>query len=1243
MPTDVRIFSGRMNDDDHATIVPQVDYRYAKNVHINHSADGGVLSIKNVPGTTEVSYTLAGTSGLQVVGSIEDEQYNRVFYFVKATVGSDEIVCYNRTTGEIGRVLYDGNFASEDGQDASMDLDSDYLITGIAFIYPWLFWTDDNNHPRRVNVERGLRTNDNTYVSPDGTAPVAYTTPLTYKDITIIREPPRFPIETRKLLSTDEADVPDQETNQIVLFSFQFAYRFLYKDGSLSVLSPYSKLVPFNTDSSPNDFDTVEVKIPKSQYIPNEVDELQILVRDPQTNSWGIIKRYRRVTDAAAITAHNTLGGTALTYYFYNTYASTLIDEAEGLKAYDVVPIRSKALEVGKNRIFLGNNLEGYDPLDELDITVSRVVNETGTPSGTTSYIYVYTDTEGFDPDHYAVIVVLLQTGDPTIDGYYEYQETDTYDDFSNGNLPLEVFLSQYDKIGDIGDFDPFHTGLIGFYTLLWGVDPPGGPGPGPGAFVDDSYTGTQPIVYGLGNEANLVHGDLIFKSGSRYQVGIVFYDWAGRNNGVYTNEDCLIHIPERLYTATEYTTGLTWLIDSGADSSIPDWATYYSIVRTKNLTTDFFFMSGAINRAYVTIDDDGTYVYTEGPYPTNSDLYAIAWETFLDKEGAGYTYAEGDIMKFWYTDDSEPETFAIIGTDGRFILTKPKDVGDLTAAPGGRIEIYTPIRSSENPIFYEVGEVYPIVDAGTNDKAFSVYTGVLRGDVYFEEGIDGDGTALGFERMSPNKDVWQQWNTDAGRPNIVLLDSKQERRSSSIRWGNQYVAGAKINGLCSFDAVDEKVLEESGGPIQKLIIAGKSQAEGNVMLSIGTNETFSIYLGETQVVDNSEQTLLATSGNVLGTTRDLRGGFGTNHPESVQENDGRIYWYDEQRGAVVRYANGLSPISDYKFRAFFNRLSGQTPSNPVISGFDRLRSEYLITFTGLEHDADVEFLNDYSGSDRIRGSLTDTRVPIGTSTILYAGVSYEFEVEFDVPGELNVYVGGTNVHTEYFTDSPYTKTFTITPTQTGIFGYTFIARIGPASGTYTITESLVSPHQAWNGEDFTIGFRDIDGREGWASFYDFVPEWMSKSGNLLLSFKNGKLYRHDNELAYNTFYGTQYNSGIAFVVNQPVPTVKWAAAIGVQANYAPSWVHVRTERPYVQSSDLEDEDFRMREGFHYAEIRRDRLSPNASGSNYFEKSLNGDKMRSSLLEIYAEFSIFEEELNIDLIKIMWQPSSGHF
>ena len=1247
MPTDARLFTGRMNDDDSVAVIPSTDYRYAKNVHIIHSVDGSVARIKNLPGTEEVEFALEGTAGTQVVGSYEDEERNRVFYFVKATTGNDEILCFFRDNNTVMRVFSDGDMTTLDGQLPTLNLSASYLVTGIGYVYPWLFWTDNNSMPRRIDTERALRTNNPTYTSADGTTPTAYNTPVNYKDIAIVREPPRYPIEVRKLTSADESAVPDQTTNQIELYAFQFAYRFLYRDGSYSVLSPYSKTVNFNCDTANDTYDTIEVKIPKRQSIPFEVSEFEILVRTPGQNDWAVIKRYNRTENAAAIAAHNGASFLpAIQFYFYNNYTGTAIPEADGLKASDSVPLKSKSLEIAQNRLFLGNNLEGYDPIRSLELSATRVYVNAGTAEGTITYIFVYPNTEVCNPDQYAVLIVRIEgIGAPT-DGYYYVQDLFTIADWNDGTLPTVLNLSPYDKIGELGDFDPGDTGLIELYAQAWGCMPPNGPGPGIDAFIDNAYTGTQPTVYGLGNTAPVNEGDSLFKSGSRYRVGIVFYDFAHRNAGVYTNDNCLVSIPEKIYTGTDFTTGIAWQID-GVDNNtlIPTWATHYAIVRTKNLTTSFFIQGFVKAESYVHIDpDDGTYVY-EDTYPTTSEVFAIAWDIhWFYRNGYGYTFAEGDVLKFFPNTGDPVQYYGVIGQEGRYLFTVPKDIGSLAMQPSGLGEIYTPTKDTEQPLFYEVGEIYQISNAGTANRAFSVFSGVLRGDIVYKyRETDNPSTPTATEAMSPHDSLWKVWNTDVGRVNIELIDAKQQRRDTALRWSNQYVAGSKINGICAFNAVDEKILDERLGAIQKLSLVGKAQSEGSVMLIVGTTNTMSAYLGETQVVDNSAQTLLATSGNIVGTVRELQGGYGTNHPESFAENGGRAYWYDEQRGAVIRYAsNGLTPISDYKFRAFFNRIGTKTQSLSVIGGFDKLRGEYIISITGLSVDSDVEYLQDYDGPRIGSGTISTFTEPVGLAHVLVAGITYNFEVSWAQAGTMQTYVGATLVDTTVFVGTNDSHIITITPTVGGALGYLFTPDGHAPRGSYSLNTAQVSEHQAWQGSDFTLGFRDIDGAEGWASFYSFVPEWIESCGNLLLSFVNGAIYRHDNETAYNTFYGTEYPSGISWVVNSPIQAVKWPAAIGFMSNDPPYWVHYRCETPNIQSSDNGEIDFRQREGFWYADILRDRLSPNESGE-YAEIAFKGDRLRSSFLEIYAEFRIFTEELAVDTIKVLWKNSAGHF
>ncbi|MBK6903950.1 MAG: hypothetical protein IPH04_14415 [Saprospirales bacterium] len=830
-----------MNDDDSVAVIPPGDYRYARNIRITHSRTGDVARIKNIPGTSEVEYALQGTGTVQVVGSLEDEQHDRVFYFVSATTGYQEILCYFRREGVIRRVMWDYFINDLDGVDGSLDFSADSLITGVGLLHPFLFWTDNNNHPRFINVDRALRTFDVSYVDDNGDSPDPYLFPLYYKDLTIIRPLPIFPPVLEKLVSTDQATVADQQSNQIKNYAFQFCYRFMYRDGLYSALSPQSMLENYNNLDNSELYDTIRVWIPKTQKIAKEVRRVEAIHRVPGTNNYYVVKSWDRDNpdDEILMNGHNSLSNANPQLYFdwFNTYTGTPIAEAEALKLFDAVPVQSKALEVADNRVFLGNNTEGYDlPEDRsMDFSASAI-NQANGAGLTAEYWMVYVDcsTAGLGPT-YALLVLIPG------DGYYFVANTaNAYYHFFADSLPTVQYLSSADRVGDasmteadlIAEYSPCDT-------------------PDVNSFAQGGYNGTQPTIFGLTDEAPFAEGVRIFKSNSRYRVGIVFFDFAGRNSGVITTEECLVSTANRAAFEEEFTTGIAWEIDEGSDA-IPEWATHYAIVRTKNLTTTFFtqfindaptpFATNALATKYVLRDEDGALTYQTA---WETEVYAIAYGIDnLAGLGHGYTFSDGDFLRVYANDNSSFKDFRIIGQEGAYLLVEPKNLGTLNAANiyyQSVVEIYTPHIESADELFYEVGNMYAVTSPGTNDRDFSVLTGVLRGDSYIKQRhVPEDNSTLLFESMSPADSFWNVWNTDAGRPNVVIKDAAQQIRRTALRWSNQYIAGSRVNGLCSYDAADERVLDERIGDIQKLVLAGKGQSEGSILLVIGKNNTAS-------------------------------------------------------------------------------------------------------------------------------------------------------------------------------------------------------------------------------------------------------------------------------------------------------------------------------------------------------------------------------------------------------------------
>lgn len=194
-----------------------------------------------------------------------------------------------------------------------------------------------------------------------------------------------------------------------------------------------------------------------------------------------------------------------------------------------------------------------------------------------------------------------------------------------------------------------------------------------------------------------------------------------------------------------------------------------------------------------------------------------------------------------------------------------------------------------------------------------------------------------------------------------------------------------------------------------------------------------------------------------------------------------------------------------------------------------------------------------------------------------------------------------------------------------------------PITGSLVLTQILRSYYSAYDGLGGTWSYQpSID---KWVTQYSFTPEWMGNVGNRLVTFLGGLPYVH-NSSTYNQFYGSSYDSNVSFVHSEAGNSTKVYESVSVEGD-TPDLVHVRTEVPNIQSSDLRSADFRNNEGVKYAPILRDRLSPNTAGT-FDQKVYTGDMVR-------GEVGLFQGVFFTPSTKKIWKfvnlgfiPSRGH-
>lgn len=136
--------------------------------------------------------------------------------------------------------------------------------------------------------------------------------------------------------------------------------------------------------------------------------------------------------------------------------------------------------------------------------------------------------------------------------------------------------------------------------------------------------------------------------------------------------------------------------------------------------------------------------------------------------------------------------------------------------------------------------------------------------------------------------------------------------------------------------------------------------------------------------------------------------------------------------------------------------------------------------------------------------------------------------------------------------------------------------------------------------------------RNSFTSFYDYLnPDNMICAENTTYSWKDGKMYVHNNEVDYTKFWGTQYYPSIEFVFNEQEAVKKNFNAIAYQSNQI--WQSATTGDIYtsyvnpqtnlLQASQLKSVDYDVDENKRIAAFLRDANSESVASSAL----INGD------------------------------------
>jgi hypothetical protein len=149
-------------------------------------------------------------------------------------------------------------------------------------------------------------------------------------------------------------------------------------------------------------------------------------------------------------------------------------------------------------------------------------------------------------------------------------------------------------------------------------------------------------------------------------------------------------------------------------------------------------------------------------------------------------------------------------------------------------------------------------------------------------------------------------------------------RRTNTIRYGGNFVAGTDINNISSFFALDSNDVAIENGEITSLQRASRLQGNGSMLLVLCQKESAYIMLGEQELSQGNNSSLFALTANMIGTIRNFGNNLGMLTKQSVMNYKGMIWWWDDFNKKVVKYTqNGIEIPSDTYMRSHFLNKSG--------------------------------------------------------------------------------------------------------------------------------------------------------------------------------------------------------------------------------------------------------------------------------------------------------------------------------
>lgn len=314
------------------------NYPVAYNCRVGFSEGRGIGAVENMLSALLIPNPDIDENDRYVaIGAGEDRMSSQMYFAVCDTKGTKHgLYRYNYLDGTIEKVY----------KDPSLNFSKDHIIHSWDFIGGTVYFTDDYNGIRQI-------------IASDAIAGL-YSSGI--EDfISIERNQPFNPITCSTPTNTPLVGHTAKK-------SFQFIYRYVYKNGQKSRWSVPSNLYSSGYDSVLHSGVALEIRskeLAAAQDFSKIIAFVDVGFRTSDSGSWFFYKRFSFPSAVNSFIADT----------FLNDKAYAQIANTELADLYDNIPLRSRTLVVAENRLILGGSTYGYETpvFNILSVTVNNI------------------------------------------------------------------------------------------------------------------------------------------------------------------------------------------------------------------------------------------------------------------------------------------------------------------------------------------------------------------------------------------------------------------------------------------------------------------------------------------------------------------------------------------------------------------------------------------------------------------------------------------------------------------------------------------------------------------------------------------------------------------------------------------------------------------------------------------------------------------------------------------------------